>query len=129
MEAEARLMNPALPNVAPADGDQQGMSPSTVVATTATDRPSAGDGASEGTKGLGKGSSAVEAEVAVRMMAVSMAASPGVVDYDLGFATAFGSSLDAEARGLHRGDERPAAWPSFVESFTFRIAAEDDRLS
>ena len=77
MDAEPPFINPALPNVAPADGDQQVMSPSTVVATAAADRPGAGNGVSEGTKGLERGSSAVEAEVAVRMMAVSMAASPG----------------------------------------------------
>ena len=77
MAADFPPVSPALPNVAPMTGDQQGMSPSTVVAAAATDLPGAGEDMTGGTKGQGKGGDTVETGVAVRMMAVSMAATPG----------------------------------------------------
>ena len=55
MAAPPNLEDRALPNVAPVTGDQQGMSPSTVVATAATDLPGAGEDVTGGTKGSRKG--------------------------------------------------------------------------
>ena len=97
MAAEASPLVPALPNVAPMTGDQQGMSPSTVVAATAADRPGAEEGATEGVKGQGKGSGVMETGVAVRH--------DGGVDGGVTRPVSVGSGRSAGTVGIEPGSD------------------------